>query len=58
MRLRDTSQVIAALELLQTANVGFAGAFLAAAAAQEKLSMASFDRDFDKLTVPRYEPSV
>jgi hypothetical protein len=56
VRLRDESQVLLALERLQTANVGFADAFLAAGAAEEKVAIASFDRDFDKLKVTRYEP--
>ncbi len=56
VRLRDESQVLLALERLQTANVGFADAFLAAGAADEKVAIASFDRDFDKLKVTRYEP--
>jgi predicted nucleic acid-binding protein len=57
VRLRDASQVLAALVRLQTANVGFADAYLAAGAAEEKLSVASFDRDFDKFKdVSRHEP--
>ncbi len=43
-------------ERLQNANVGFADAFLAAGAAEERVAVASFDRDFDKLKMPRYEP--
>jgi predicted nucleic acid-binding protein len=57
VKLRDASQVLAALARLQTANVGFADAYLAAGAAEEKLPIASFDRDFDKFKdVARYEP--
>ena len=56
VKLRDASQVLPALERMQTANVGFADAFLAAGAAEEKLAVASFDRDFDKLNVVRFEP--
>jgi predicted nucleic acid-binding protein len=56
LKLRDEGQVLAALDRLQTANVGFADAFLAAGATEEKLTIASFDRDFDKLHVARYEP--
>ena len=49
---------MAALERLQTTNVGFSDAYLAATAGEEKLSVASFDRDFDKLRVARYEPQA
>lgn len=58
VKLREGSQVLAALDRLQTANVGFADAFLAAGAVEEKLSVASFDKDFDKLHVARYEPAA
>lgn len=56
VKLRDESAVLSALVLIQTSNVGFADAYLAASAAEEKLSVASFDRDFDKLSASRYEP--
>jgi predicted nucleic acid-binding protein len=57
VKLRDANQVLSALKRLQTANVGFADAFLAAGAAQERIPVASFDRDFDKFKdVSRYEP--
>lgn len=59
VKLREENQVLAALERLQTARVGFADVFLAACAAEEGVSVASFDRDFDKFEgVSRYEPSV
>jgi predicted nucleic acid-binding protein len=58
VKLRDEGQVLLALETLQTANIGFADAFLAAGASEEKVSVASFDRDFDKLKVPRFEPTT
>ena len=58
VRVRDEGQVLAALDRLQSANVGFADAFLAAGATEEKVSVASFDRDFDKLQVSRYEPKA
>ena len=58
VRLRDERQVLLALERLQTVNVGFADAFLAAGAAEEKVPVVSFDRDFDKLKVARYEPAA
>ena len=57
VRLRDSPQVLSALERLQTNNVGFADAYLAAGAIEEKVAIASFDRDFDKFkSVSRYEP--
>ena len=58
VRLRDEIQVLTALERLQAANVGFADAFLAAGAVEEKVPVASFDRDFDKLKVARFEPTT
>lgn len=58
VKLRDASAVLTACERLQTTNVGFADAFLAAVAAGEKLPVASFDRDFDKLGAKRYEPAA
>jgi len=58
VKVRDASAVIAALDRIQTANVGFADAFLAASAAEEKCAVVSFDRDFDKLSTSRYEPTA
>ncbi|MGB8355303.1 MAG: PIN domain-containing protein [Chthoniobacteraceae bacterium] len=59
VKLRDANQVLSALERLQTVNVGFADAFLAAGAAEEKVSVASFDRDFDKFKdVKRHDPAA
>lgn len=58
VKLRDESQVLHALDRLQSANVGFADAFLAAGATEEKVAVASFDRDFDKLHVARHEPKA
>ncbi len=59
VRLRDADQVFGALRLLQTAKIGFADAFLAAGAMAEKVPVASFDRDFDKLKgMTRFEPTV
>ena len=58
VKLRDASAVLSALERLQTTKVGFTDAFLAAVAAEEKLPVASFDRDFDKLGTSRYEPTA
>ena len=56
VKLRDAAQVLSALERLQTVNVGFADAFLAAGAHQDNVEVVSFDRDFDKLNVTRHEP--
>ncbi|HEY3856842.1 MAG TPA: PIN domain-containing protein [Verrucomicrobiae bacterium] len=56
VRTRDSNQVFAALDELQNSNIGFADAFLAAGAKEEGVAVASFDRDFDKLKVPRYVP--
>ena len=58
VRLREANAVLSALVLAQNKNVGLADAFLASAAADEKLSVASFDRDFDKLKVARHEPAA
>jgi predicted nucleic acid-binding protein len=58
VKRREERVILAALERLQTANVVFSDAYLAAAAEQEKLPVASFDRDFDKLRVVRYEPQA
>ena len=58
IKLRDETAVIEALDRIRTVNVGFADAYLAASAAEEKLSVASFDRDFDKLSASRYEPKA
>ena len=58
VKLRDANQVLSALKRLETATIGFADAFLAAGAAEERISVASFDRDFDKFKdVTRYEPN-
>ncbi len=58
VKLRDAGQVLSALERLQTVNVGFADAFLAAGAREDNVEVVSFDRDFEKLNVTRYEPTV
>lgn len=58
-KVRDDAAVFSAFERLNTANVGFADAFLAAMGAGENVAIASFDRDFDKFKdVKRYEPTV
>ena len=57
VKVREANQVLSALQRLQTTNVGFADAYLAAGALEEKLPIASFDRDFDKFkNLTRYEP--
>jgi len=57
VKLRDGDQVFTALQILRTVNIAFADAFLAAGASHEKLPVASFHRDFDKLKgVTRFEP--
>ncbi len=58
IRLREERVVLATLERLQTTNVGFSDAYLASAVEEEMLQVASFDRDFDKLGVTRYEPQA
>jgi predicted nucleic acid-binding protein len=58
IRLREGEIVLKALVRLETANVAFADAYLAANAAEEKVPIASFDRDFDKFKeITRYEPA-
>lgn len=58
VRVRESAQVFAALERLETTNVSFADAYLAACAAYDKVSIASFDRDFKKFKdIRRYDLS-
>lgn len=57
VRLRESAQVLAALDRLKTTHIAFADAFLAAGATAENVAVASFDRDFDKLKIPRHEPT-
>jgi predicted nucleic acid-binding protein len=59
VKLRDANQVFSALEYLRAINVGFADAFLAAGASEEKVPVASFDRDLDKFKgITRYDPTA
>jgi predicted nucleic acid-binding protein len=58
VKLRESAVVLAALDRLQTTNVGFSDAYLAATAEHEKLQVASFDSDFDRLCVARFEPKA
>lgn len=57
VKVWDASQVFSALEKLRTINVDFADAFLATGGVEEKVAVASFDRDLDKFKdLERYEP--
>jgi predicted nucleic acid-binding protein len=58
VKLRDASSVLATLGWLQASSVGFSDAYLAATASEEKLAVVSFETDFDKLHVTRYEPKA
>ena len=56
-KVRESNEVFSALERLKTINVGFADAFLAASSAGANITIASFDRDFDKFKdVNRFDP--
>lgn len=58
IRLRDGKLIFSTLERLQSTNVGFADACLAAEAAEVNVMVASFDRDFDKFKdVKRFDPA-
>lgn len=57
VRLRDEVQTVSALERLQTTNVDFADAYLAAGAAEEEALVVSFDHDLDKFKdITRLDP--
>jgi predicted nucleic acid-binding protein len=59
VRLRERDIVLHALSRLETVNVAFADAYLAAEAAEAKAAVASFDKDFDKFAgITRYEPAT
>ena len=58
VKVPDASLVQTTLGWLQTSNVGFSDAYLAAAASEERVTVASFDADFDKLRVARDIPST
>jgi len=56
-KVREATAVFSALARLKTTNVGFADAYLAASSAEEAVTIASFDRDFDKFKdVRRFDP--
>ena len=58
VKVRESDLVLNALRHLQSVNVALADAYLATAAAAERLPVASFDKDFDKFPgVSRYEPT-
>ena len=57
-KVRESSEVFSALDRLKSTNVGFADAYLAASGAGESITIASFDRDFDKFKdVKRFDPA-
>lgn len=56
-RLAERNRVMDALARVQSANVDFGDAYLAASAAETATPVASFDRDLDKFAdVARHEP--
>jgi predicted nucleic acid-binding protein len=56
-RLAERNRVLDALARVQSANVDFGDAYLAACAAETATPVASFDRDLDKFVdVTRHEP--
>jgi len=58
VKVANAEQVFGALKRLEKFNVGFADTFLAAGGAEQGVSIASFDRDFDKFKdVSRIEPA-
>lgn len=57
VRLAERERLLDALERVQNTGVHLVDGYLAAAAAETKLPVASFDRDFDKFKdVTRFEP--
>lgn len=59
IKVRDEYAVLTALAALEFTNVSFADAYLAALAEQEKVAVASFDRDFDKFKqITRIDPAA
>lgn len=56
-RLMERNRILDALARVQSANVDFGDAYLAASAAETSTPVASFDRDLDKFAdVTRHEP--
>ena len=56
-RLAERLRVLDALARVQSANVDFGDAYIAACAAEAAIPVASFDRDLDRFAdVLRYEP--
>ena len=57
VKVQESERVFDALRRLKTFNVGFADAYLAAAASIDSVPVASFDRDFDRFKdIKRFEP--
>lgn len=57
VKVQESERVFDALRRLTTFNVGFADAYLAAAASIDAVPVASFDRDFDQFKdLKRFEP--
>jgi len=57
VRLAEKELLLAALEQVQNTGIHLVDAYLAASAAETKLPVASFDRDFDKFpNVQRFDP--
>ena len=58
-RLADRERLLDALNRVQTSGVHLVDGYLAAASAETKMPVASFDRDFDKFRdVTRFEPKA
>jgi len=59
VRLADRDRMLEALARVQATGVHLVDAYLAASAAETKLPVASFDRDFDRFKdVTRFEPKA
>ncbi len=55
--LPESRRILDGLNRVQSANVDFGDAYIASAAAEAKMAVASFDRDLDKFSdVKRFEP--
>lgn len=59
IRLAERELLLDALERVQKTGIHLVDAYLAASAAESKLPVASFDRDFDRIpNVQRFEPKA
>ena len=57
IKVQEAERIFDALRRLKTFNVGFADAYLAAAASIDSVPVASFDKDFDRFKdIKRFEP--